>query len=118
MARSVAERLAAVHPVLPDVGRPTMAKAAVRTPDAIWMIAIGAAIQQAVKDARWSNKEAAGKAHVDDAEFGKWVSGTRRPHFDKLLAVPELRRPLVIAFAQLGGEGVEVVTEIRVRRLR
>jgi len=30
--------------------------------------------------------------------------------------VPALRQPLVIALAELAGEGVEVITEIRVRR--
>lgn len=103
------------HPVLPDV--PTrMVKADVRIPDIDWMRLIGAAIQQAVNDARWSNKEAAGRVQVDDAEFGKWLNGTRRPQFDRLFAVPELRQPLVIAIARLGGDGVDIVTEIRVRR--
>lgn len=101
--------------VLPDIGRPVMAKASVRVPDVDWLVAIGAAIQRAVKEAGFSNKEAAGYAKVDDAEFGKWLNGTRRPQFDKLLAVPALRRPLVIAFAQLGGEGVEITTHISIR---
>lgn len=104
------------HPVLPDIGRAVMAKAHVRMPDVDWLIVIGAAIQEAVKVAGFSNKEAAARAGVDDAEFGKWMNGTRRPQFDRLFAIPELRRPLVIAIAQLAGEGVEVVTEIRVRR--
>ncbi len=103
------------HPVLPDV-RPEMAKAHVRSPDIDWMKGLGAAIQSAVHAACWSNKEAAAKCRVDDAEFGKWLSGTRRPQFDRLLAVPELRQPLVIALALLVGDGVEVVTEIRVKR--
>lgn len=102
--------------VLPDIRPSAMAKAIVRTPDIEWNAVIGAAIQQAVRDAGFSNKEAAAKADVDDAEFGKWLSGGRRPHFDKLFAIPELRQPLVIALAQLGGVGVEVVTEIRLKR--
>lgn len=105
-----------LHAVLPDIGRPVMAKADVRGPDVSWMVKIGGAIQDAVRAARWSNKEAAGKAHVDDAEFGKWVSGARRPHLDRLLAVPELRAPLIIALALLDGEGVEVTTTITLRR--
>lgn len=109
-----------VHGVLPDV-RPVMAKASVRIPDVVdWMRAIGAAIQRAVKAAGLSNKEAAAACGVDDAEFGKWISGSgaekRRPQFDRLFAVAVLRRPLVIAFAELAGEGVEIVTEIRVTR--
>ena len=104
------------HPVLPDV-MPTMAKADVRTPDMNWMIAIGAAIQGAVNETRWSNKEAAARVKVDDAEFGKWLSGARRPQFDRLLAVPELRRPLIIAIAKLAGEGVVVQTTITIQEI-
>jgi hypothetical protein len=100
--------------VLPDIGRKHMAKADVRAPDVDWLIVIGAAIQAAVKEARLSNKEAAGKAHVDDAEFGKWLNGTRRPHFDRLLAVPELRRPLLKAIARIAGQGITVTTHIEI----
>ncbi len=116
MARTVADRFGASHPVLPDIGRPVMAKADVRTPDIDWNVAIGGAIQDAVKDARLSNKEAAAKVNVDDAEFGKWLSGTRRPQFDRLFAVPVLRRPLAIALAALAGDEVEVETVVRIRR--
>lgn len=104
------------HPVLPDIGRPVMAKAHVREPDVDWMVIIGAAIQSAVNETRWSNKEAADRVNVDGAEFGKWLSGTRRPQFDRLFAVPELRRPLVIAIARIAGEGIEITTEITIRR--
>lgn len=114
MKTNVTAELASPHPVLPDV-RTRMARADVRSPDIDWMAEIGAAIQQAVRDAKWSNKEAAARAKVDDAEFGKWLNGTRRPQFDKLLAVPELRKPLVIAIAKLAGDGIEIETSIRIR---
>lgn len=115
MSSTVPDPLVRAQGVLPDVRR-QMLKARVRIPDVDWLVVIGAAIQHAVKDAGLSNKEAAALAVVDDAEFGKWLNGTRRPQFDKLFAVAALRRPLVIAMAQLGGDGVEIVTEIRVRR--
>ena len=91
-----------------------MLKADVRTPDIDWMVVIGAAIQAAVKETRWSNQEAAGKVKVDDAEFGKWLNGTRRPQFDRLFAVPELRRPLVIAMARIAGPRVTLTTHIEI----
>lgn len=93
-----------------------MLKADVRNPDIDWVSVIGQAIQRAVKDAGLSNKEAAALAGVDDAEFGKWLSGGRRPQFDRLFSVASLRQPLVIAIAQLAGEGVEVTTHIQIRR--
>lgn len=116
MDSKVPAQSAPAHPVLPDI-RPAMARAHVRSPDVDWMAEIGAAIQQAVRDAKWSNKEAAARAKVDDAEFGKWLNGTRRPQFDKLFAVPELRKPLVIAIAKLAGEGIEIETSIRIRSI-
>ena len=101
------------HPVLPDIGRKRMAKVDVRTPDNVELPAlIGCAIQRAVSIVGWSNKEAAAKVGVDDAEFGKWLSGGRRAQFDRLLAVPELRWPLLCALADVTGEA-EMVTTLR-----
>lgn len=119
MASTVQDHPAVRQPVLPDIGRPQMAKANVRCPDIAPQVAIGGAIQRAVSLIGWSNKEAAAKVSVDDAEFGKWVSGARRPQLDKLWAVEALRGPLVIAFAEAADDsGVVVTTSIKVRRRR
>lgn len=103
--------------VSPDNGRVGLAKANARIPDIDWLVAIGAAIQAAVHDARWSNKEAAGHLAVDDAEFGKWLNGTRRPHFDKIFALRQLRVPLIVALARLDTDRVETTTVITVKRV-
>jgi hypothetical protein len=95
-----------------------MAKANVRPPDIDWMQALGLVVTRAIKSVGWSSKEAVGKvieatgAPLDDAEFGKWLSGSRRPQFDRLFAVPELQRPLLKSMARLVA-GAEVVEEIR-----
>lgn len=92
----------------------------VRTPDIRWNVLVGRAIQRAVSLAGLSNKEAAGQVGVDDAEFGKWLTGSsenRHPHLDRLFAVEALRVPLVIALAELAGAGVEIDTVIRVKRI-
>jgi transcriptional regulator with XRE-family HTH domain len=102
--------------VLPDIGRPVMAKAIVRIPDIDWMHAVASAISQAVAVAGWSHKEAAAKVGVDDAEFGKWLQGNRRPHLDRLLAVSELRLPIVVALAALDPDSFTVKTIIEARR--
>ena len=116
MPNSLPATSAVSHPVLPDIGRPVMAKANVRTPDIDWGFEIGQAIQRAVRRAGFSNKEAAAKVGVDDAEFGKWISGTRRPQLDRMFAVHELQKPLVIELAKLAA-GMEVIEEIRVRSI-
>lgn len=112
LPRQSAEALANVHPVLPDIGKARMAKADVRIPDVAWNERIGAAIQRAVAIVGWTNKEAAAKVGADDAEFGKWLSGGRRPQFDKLFALDELRWPLIQCLAQLDDK-TELVTTIR-----
>lgn len=114
MSRILANRNADGHPVLPDIGRPRMANASVRTPDIAWNELIGGAIQRAVALVGWSNKEAAARVGVDDAEFGKWLSGARRPQMDRLMAVEELRWPLMQCLAALDPEN-ELVTFIQRR---
>lgn len=96
------------HPVLPDIGRPVMAKVDVRIPDKAWNQLIGLAIQRAVAFVGWTNKEAAAKVGVDDAEFGKWLSGGRRPQFDKLFAVDELREPVCAFLSEIAGAVVKL----------
>lgn len=113
MAGSVIDKPRRALPVLPDVGKPKMAKAFGRNPDiAEWGPKIGHAIQVAVLCVWDSNKLAAADLGVDDAEFGKWMSGTRRAHFDLLFAHDELRWPLIQSLAKLD-EHVVVIHEIR-----
>jgi len=108
MPSSVVQQPASRHPVLPDIGKKRMA----RIPDIEWNARIGGAIQRAVAIVGWSNKEAAARIGVDDAEFGKWLSGARRPQLDKLFAVEALRWPLIQALAGLDTKN-EVITTIR-----
>lgn len=120
MAHQSAAAVAVRHPVLPDTAKASIAKAGVRVPDINWMREIGQALQRAIHDVGWTNKEAltaiyeATGKEIDDAEFGKWFSGGRRPQLDQLFAVERLREPMVIRLAGLA-KG-EVVTEIRFRR--
>jgi len=113
MSDSVAQPAFDGHPVLPDIGRPVMAKADVRNPDIDWNVRIGRAIQRAVLMVWESNKLAAADLDVDDAEFGKWLNGTRRPQFDRLFAWEPLREPLVAQLAKLGGADVQLLIVFR-----
>lgn len=111
MPTTVTHATSSGHPVLPDIGRPVMAKLDVRVPDKAWNELIGRAIQRAVALVGWTNKEAAAKVAVDDAEFGKWLSGGRRPQFDRLFAVEELREPLIVALSQMVGAAIRTHIE-------
>ena len=97
-----------------DIGKPKMAKANVNAVDVDWNQRIGRAIQRAVSIVGLSHKEAAARVGVDDAEFSRWLSGVRRPQFDKLFAVEELRWPVIQCLAQLD-EHVQVDTLLRRR---
>ena len=77
---------------------------------------IGRAIQRALSIAGRSQKEAAGLVGVDVAQVARWIAGTERPQMDRLFAIEELRQPLIVELAELA-ENVEVVTEIRFRKV-
>jgi hypothetical protein len=94
-----------------DMPRASMAKASVQEMDIDWLRAVGQSIARAVALVGWSHKEAAASIGVDAAEFGKWLSGERRPHLDRLLAVNALRRPLVVSLAGLD-ESARISTTI------
>lgn len=79
-------------------------------------IAIGHVLARCFALAGLSQKEVAGLVDRDHAQVARWVSGAERPPFDRLFAVLALRQPLVIAFAEYVGTGVDVVTEIRLRK--
>lgn len=115
MASNLDRGHATSHVVLPDIGRPRMAKANVQILDTThWLVLVGRSVSRAIARLGWSQKEAAAKIGVDEAELGKWLNGVRRPQLDKLFAVEALRQPLIEELADLAG--AEVTTQIRFAR--
>lgn len=113
MAPSVAPAEVARHPELPDIGKLRTAKADVRSADTrpveSLMALVGRAVQRAIRSQFDTNKEAlaaiekaTGKP-LDNAEFGKWMTGERRPQFDRLFAVEALQVPIVVELAEIFG---------------
>lgn len=109
MADSVVKPPNSAHPVLPDIGKPVMAKVVVRKLDGL--IVLGLALAYAVAVVGWTSKEAAREIGTDDAEFGKWLSGNRRTQVDKVIAVEALRWHFIVGLAKHTGE--EIITTIR-----
>jgi len=108
MPHSIASPVPVRHANSLDVGRPRVAKAAANkvgiasvSTDRDWMKAVGSAVRRAIAVVGWSEKEAAGKLGVDPGDFAKWLSGDRRPQFDRLFAIEALQQPLVICLARL-----------------
>lgn len=96
--------------------RPRMAKADLRKAETAWLKTVGQAIQRAASLVGWSLKELADHVGRDERQIARWINGGERPQFDALLAVEELQQPLVIAFAEMVGQRVDIETTIRVRR--
>lgn len=78
-------------------------------------VELGQAVQRCFALAGLSQKEAAALVQRDPAQIARWIAGAERAPIEVIFAVAILRRPLVIALAELAGEGVSVVTEIRVK---
>lgn len=117
MSASLQSAVASRHPELSDI-RPRMAKADVRKAEVDFRAQVGRAIQRAASLRGWTLKELAAAVNHDARQVARWINGQERPHFDALFAVEELRQPLVVAIAELAGEGVEIDTVIRVRCVR
>lgn len=82
-----------------------------------WREQVGHAIERALELAGKTQKEGwVLLGHKDGSQLSRWIAGTERPQFDALFAVEELRVPLVVALASLAGHGVEITTQITVRR--
>lgn len=81
-----------------------------------WRAQIGQAVQRCFALAGVTQKEAAALLERDAAQIARWISAVERAQIDAIFAVERLRQPLVQAFAELAGDGVEVETTIRIRR--
>lgn len=104
------------HLLLPEKSQ-KQAKAEVRkADDEMWRAAVGQVVEDIRLLAKLSLKEFADAVSRDERQVARWISGADRPQFDAVVAVEELRQPLVIAIARLAGQGVEIVTQITVRR--
>ena len=81
-----------------------------------WKAEIGHAIQRAMSLRGWTLKEFAAAVERDPRQCARWIDGSERPQLDVLFAVAELRQPLIVALAEVAGEGVEVQTVVTIRR--
>lgn len=108
------------HLLLSDP-RPEMAKAGlagVRKTDldAAWRLQIAAAVKHVFDGTGWNLDQFAERVGRDKRQCARWFSGEDRPQFDALLAVPELRQPVLLMMAALVGDAVEIKTTIEIRR--
>ena len=93
-----------------------MAKASSRNMNCDFLAEIGRGIARARLLIGWSKKELAAAVDRDESQISRWEAGKERPQFDALWSVPAFRAPFVIALAELAKDGIEISTEIRIRR--
>jgi hypothetical protein len=94
------------------------AKADLKNLEIEWKQAVGRALVRAFAMAGLSQKEVAAFTGRDPGQVARWCAGTESAPLAALFAVEVLRQPMVIALAGLAeGNGVEVTTQIIVRRI-
>lgn len=81
-----------------------------------WRQRAGEALAIAIRLAHLTRKEAAALIGRDEAQLARWISGAERLQLDAILAVEQLRAPMVIAQALLEPT-IDVTTHIAIRRL-
>lgn len=116
MSQTVGPSPAAQPRELPESAQRAVAKANLRKADD-WKPLVGRALVRAIQLRGWSLKEFAGAVDRDPRQCARWLDGSERPQFDALFAIESFRQPLIVAFAEMAGAGVEVTTHISVRRI-
>jgi hypothetical protein len=103
-------------PLLVSEGRAKMAKASVRKTDtAAFYAELGACIDEVRQQFGLTCKEFAVELGKNESYIRRQIEGSERPQLEMVFAVERFRPVLVIALAKRAA-GVDVVTEIRVRR--
>lgn len=103
-------------PLLVSETRAQAAKADIRKADTDrYYAALGGCMAEVMGVYGLTLKEFAAELKKDERQLQRQMDGKERPQLEVVFSVDRFRAPLVIALAKLAA-GVEVVTEIRVRR--
>lgn len=94
-----------------------MAKADLRKTEVDpWRQHIGRAVERARLLRGWSLKELADAVGRNERQVARWINGQERLQLDALFAPKCFRQSLVVALAEMAGEGIEIATHITVRK--
>jgi hypothetical protein len=103
-------------PLLVAESRAKTAKADIRKADTeAYYASLGRCIEEVRNVFGLTLDQFAHELGKDGRQLARQIAGKERPQLEAVFAVDRFRAPLVIALAKLSA-GVEVVTEIRVRR--
>ena len=93
-----------------------MAKAGIRKAETdVYYASLGACMEEVRHVFGLTLEGFAAELGKNERQVSRQINGQERPQLEAVFAVDRFRAPLVIALAKLAA-GVEVVTEIRVRR--
>jgi len=118
MASTLRDRLDDLHPKMLAASLRDDTKAD-RKPlaEREWRRQIGQTIERALALAELTKQEIShAMGYSDQSAISRWIAGTERPLLDKLFAVDRFYDAWVIACAEKNPR-LEVITEIRVRRI-
>lgn len=110
------ESSAARHLLLPET-KPQMAKADLRKADIDeqWRLEVGKAIDLVRTKHRLSLKEFSNAIERDERQVKRWIDGKEHAQVAAVLAVAIFRQAMVLALAEIAGEGIEIETVVRLR---
>ena len=77
---------------------------------------LGACLDEARAELRWTLDRLARELDRDDKQVGRWLRGEERPQIEVVIGVGELRAPFCMALARRTPE-CEVETIVRIRRV-
>jgi hypothetical protein len=99
------------------VSSPRMVKATLRKTDSEpERRLIGRALDRARELRGWNLNQFADAVKRDPRQVARWFDGSENPQFHAIYAVESLREWILVAFAEIAGEGVQVTTQITVTR--
>ena len=97
--------------------RPRMLKAGLRNAETeCWRLPVGQAIARVQSRSGMSLKEFAAAVQREERQVSRWFTGLEHAQLAAIFAVPALRLLLIVALAELAGDGIEITTAITIRR--
>lgn len=73
---------------------------------------LGTCLDDARSAVKWTLDQLAAELKRDPRQVRRWIAGEERTQVDVVFAVPELRKPFVIALAKLAECSVETTVRI------
>lgn len=118
MGSSVAEVESPRQRELPEKAE-QMARAHLRKAEKVtdWREQVGKAIERTRALGGLSLKEFAAAVGRDTRQVSRWETGCENPQLHTIFAVKALRQLFVLALAEVAGEGIEIETTVRIRRI-